>query len=134
MSLVVAPVPLSASPTSGLVMAKRTVTTERMSSTAVGQVRILVCEMKTPFNSNLALREFAGNVTCAPNEFTCASERCVSRNFVCNGEDDCGDGSDEVECVPSSCGPSQFQCANSSCIPDSWVCDEDVDCQVRETQ
>uniref|UniRef100_A0A3B4T9B6 Very low-density lipoprotein receptor n=1 Tax=Seriola dumerili TaxID=41447 RepID=A0A3B4T9B6_SERDU len=70
-----------------------------------------------------------GNITCAPNEFTCASGRCISRNFVCNSEDDCGDGSDEVECAPSSCGPSEFQCGNSSCIPASWVCDDDVDCQ-----
>lgn len=72
-----------------------------------------------------------GNVTCATNEFTCASGRCISKNFVCNGEDDCGDGSDEVDCAPSSCGPSEFQCGNSSCIPYSWVCDEDVDCHVR---
>ncbi|XP_023664343.1 very low-density lipoprotein receptor isoform X2 [Paramormyrops kingsleyae] len=70
-----------------------------------------------------------GNITCAPLEFTCASGRCVSRNFVCNGEDDCGDGSDELDCVPSSCGPSQFQCGNATCIPASWVCDDDVDCQ-----
>uniref|UniRef100_A0A8C5GS65 Very low-density lipoprotein receptor n=1 Tax=Gouania willdenowi TaxID=441366 RepID=A0A8C5GS65_GOUWI len=70
-----------------------------------------------------------GNITCAPNEFTCASGRCISRNFMCNSEDDCGDGSDELGCAPSSCGPSEFQCGNSSCIPGSWVCDDDVDCQ-----
>ncbi|CAG5867065.1 unnamed protein product [Menidia menidia] len=74
------------------------------------------------------------NVTCALNEFTCASGRCISQNFVCNNEDDCGDASDEVDCAPSSCGPSEFQCGNSSCIPASWVCDDDVDCQCSPSE
>uniref|UniRef100_A0A8C7WKZ3 Very low density lipoprotein receptor n=1 Tax=Oncorhynchus mykiss TaxID=8022 RepID=A0A8C7WKZ3_ONCMY len=78
--------------------------------------------LSTPFTHT-------GNITCASLEFTCASGRCISRNFVCNGEDDCGDTSDEQECAPSSCGPSEFQCGNATCIPGSWVCDDDVDCQ-----
>lgn len=71
----------------------------------------------------------SGNITCSPMEFTCASGRCISKNFVCNGEDDCGDGTDELDCAPSSCDTNQFQCKNATCIPISWVCDRDVDCQ-----
>uniref|UniRef100_A0A8C7V828 Very low density lipoprotein receptor n=1 Tax=Oncorhynchus mykiss TaxID=8022 RepID=A0A8C7V828_ONCMY len=90
---------------------------------AVGrEVSLEPLVLSTPFTHT-------GNITCASLEFTCASGRCISRNFVCNGEDDCGDTSDEQECAPSSCGPSEFQCGNATCIPGSWVCDDDVDCQ-----
>jgi len=35
---------------------------------------------------------------CGADEFTCgpgASESCVSEDYLCDGDDDCGDGSDE---------------------------------------
>ncbi|XP_043936593.1 very low-density lipoprotein receptor isoform X1 [Protopterus annectens] len=72
--------------------------------------------------------ENCGNVTCSPTEFTCSSNRCISKNFVCNGQDDCGDNSDEKDCTVPTCGAHEFQCSNSTCIPLNWVCDDDVDC------
>lgn len=82
------------------------------------------------FNQSLLHTFFPpGNITCSPLEFTCGSGRCISQNFVCNGEDDCGDGTDELDCAPSSCDANQFQCGNTTCIPISWVCDRDIDCQ-----
>ena len=35
---------------------------------------------------------------CSPTEFQCKNERCVSKEFVCDLEDDCGDLSDEQDC------------------------------------
>ena len=37
---------------------------------------------------------------CASGEFTCASgHSCVDERFVCDGTNDCVDGSDELQCA-----------------------------------
>lgn len=36
--------------------------------------------------------------TCSPTEFRCTKGRCISKDFVCDLEDDCGDLSDERDC------------------------------------
>eukprot|EP00116_Pleurobrachia_bachei_P000482 sb/3460744/ len=55
--------------------------------------------------------------------FPCDNRKCVFYRDVCNLKDDCGDGSDEVNCV------NNFQCTTSGTrIPLSSVCDGHVDC------
>uniref|UniRef100_A0A8C4P9G9 LDL receptor related protein 8 n=1 Tax=Dromaius novaehollandiae TaxID=8790 RepID=A0A8C4P9G9_DRONO len=67
--------------------------------------------------------------TCSPNEFQCSNRTCISVIFVCDGDNDCGDGSDERKCSPLTCNPNEFQCNNSVCIPELWVCDNQPDCE-----
>lgn len=43
----------------------------------------------------------AGVVTCRPDEFVCNNTLCKLRVCLCDGEDDCGDNSDED---PDMCG------------------------------
>lgn len=42
---------------------------------------------------------FAEPAVCQVPLFTCNNSRCISRQFLCNGEDDCFDGSDESSCT-----------------------------------
>ena len=37
-----------------------------------------------------------------------------------DGDDDCGDNSDESDCVRDSCHDYQWQCNNRKCIPQYW--------------
>ncbi|KAJ8278768.1 hypothetical protein COCON_G00058340 [Conger conger] len=63
---------------------------------------------------------------CLETEFQCAAGRCVPALWVCDNEDDCGDGSDEL--CATSCSPAQFRCASGPCLHQSLRCDGHADC------
>ncbi|XP_056307202.1 SCO-spondin-like [Danio aesculapii] len=65
---------------------------------------------------------------CKDSEFRCSggSERCIPAVWVCDNEDDCGDGSDEV--CPITCPPEHFRCSGGACLPVELRCDGHPDC------
>ncbi|KAG8233631.1 hypothetical protein J437_LFUL001042 [Ladona fulva] len=68
---------------------------------------------------------------CHSTEFLCKNNHCIPAPWVCNGFDDCGDGSDENKdhCTNSSeCADGMFRCKNKLCINNTLTCDGENDC------
>ena len=54
---------------------------------------------------------FVADSTCKPGYMKCANSGiCVSRRWLCDGDNDCGDNSDEepVFCRITSCAPGEL--------------------------
>ncbi|XP_061698268.1 basement membrane-specific heparan sulfate proteoglycan core protein isoform X3 [Syngnathoides biaculeatus] len=67
---------------------------------------------------------------CRADQAKCQSGECIPRDYICDGERDCLDGSDEFLCgTPSPCEPNEFKCKNGRCALKLWRCDGDNDCE-----
>ncbi|VDL67494.1 unnamed protein product [Nippostrongylus brasiliensis] len=69
---------------------------------------------------------------CSPFEFECSNSVCIPRKFMCDGDNDCGDNSDETstECRSAQCDPPlRFRCAHSRlCLNILQVCEKKEKC------
>ena len=82
--------------------------------------------------------ESCGIIDCQKGYFKCNNAKCVFKSYICDREDDYGDGSDETldehacHAKEKPCADGHWRCPNPHatdvCIPLSKVCDDNLDC------
>ncbi|XP_043473128.1 vitellogenin receptor-like isoform X2 [Leptopilina heterotoma] len=97
---------------------------------------LLILNLSISENFNLKNEERFLCVIKPERYFLCDNRNCIRRLYKCNGENDCGDNSDEKDCEGSmwspifrNCTKDQFQCRHfRSCIPINDFCNKEEDC------
>ncbi|KAK5874500.1 hypothetical protein PBY51_019440 [Eleginops maclovinus] len=84
------------------------------------------------------IRGHLGQSSCQSDEFLCGNGKCLPRSWKCNGQDECGDASDERSCSPPPtearpglCPFGSVPCTEAQstrCLPAALRCNAARDC------
>ena len=68
------------------------------------------------------LENRTSSLICPPGQFECRDGRlCVEDRLLCDGREDCEDGSDEQDCKAEPCPEDHLNCGDGSCVDSRQV-------------
>ncbi|KAM6149597.1 prolow-density lipoprotein receptor-related protein 1-like [Erethizon dorsatum] len=90
--------------------------------------KVLSCLPKARNSHGPAFSSNADGRECNMTQQAACGDRCIPVAWLCNGEQECPDGTDE-QCEEPCGGHLQaWQCDDGTCIAISWLCDGAGDC------
>ena len=82
---------------------------------------------KVGFEAKYTRGRVPSSTSCESDEFECDNDKCIYDSWRCNGADECGDNSDELNCS-DDCKPDEFRCSDGNCVEKAYICDGIYNC------
>ncbi|XP_066858502.1 suppressor of tumorigenicity 14 protein-like [Anser cygnoides] len=86
-------------------------------------------ELVTHKGFYIEYKAFSHTDRCDPEQLNCGDGKCKHQYKICEGDDSCGEDSDENNCSYKSCFPYTYKCLNGKCLlKPNPECDGKRDC------